>query len=233
MGLRVISLFSGAGGLDIGFERAGFEIAVAVEADEACCQTLAANRPNLTIINSKIQDVRSEDILEAAGLSVGEAALVIGGPPCQSFSLAGRREGLRDERGRLIFEFARVVRDTLPKAFVLENVKGMTNWNRGQAIRELISLLEEPIQGDGATCQYHVTEPQVLDAAYYGVPQHRERLFLVGNRLGKRFSYPEPTTPEPPTVRDAIGGLPKADAPSDVAYRVAGTIAKRRETHGF
>ena len=90
---KVISLFSGAGGLDIGFEKAGFNISVAVEIDSACCETLRANRPTLPIRNKSVTDVTGEEILNAANLSVGEAALVIGGPPCKSFSLAGRRKG--------------------------------------------------------------------------------------------------------------------------------------------
>lgn len=229
----VISLFSGAGGLDLGFEEVGFSISVAVESDPACCETLSANRPKLPIINKPIQNVTSEEILAKSNLKVLEADLVIGGPPCQSFSLAGQRKGLLDERGQLIFEFARIVKETLPKAFVLENVKGLTNWNKGAALTELIEYLEEPITWQGVEYRYTIAPPQVLDAAEYGVPQHRERLFIVGNRIGKSFSYPEPTTPEPLTVDDAIGGLPPADPPSKVAKRVAGTIAGRRKKHGF
>lgn len=231
--LKTISLFSGAGGMDIGFYKAGFDICVAVEADPACCETLAANNPNLLIINDKIQNVSTDQLLEKAGLKPLEAALVIGGPPCQSFSLAGRREGTADERGQMIFEFARIVREALPIAFVLENVKGLVNWNKGQAIQELIRLLEEPIAFDEQTYQYRIATPQVLDAADYGVPQHRERLFLVGNRINRDFKYPNPTVITPKTVNDAIGDLPPAKEPSGVAKRVAGTIAKRKENHGF
>lgn len=93
-GLKIISLFSGAGGLDIGFDRAGFKTAVAVELDPSCCDTLKTNMPDLPIINRSITDVSAEEILKIGGLEVGEAALVIGGPPCQSFSLAGMRKGL-------------------------------------------------------------------------------------------------------------------------------------------
>lgn len=229
----VISLFSGAGGLDLGFEEAGFSISVAVESDPACCETLSANRPDLAVINKPIQDVSSEEILDKGDLKVLEADLVIGGPPCQPFSLAGKRKGLLDERGQLVFEFARVVKETLPKAFVLENVKGLTNWNKGEALTELIAFLEEPVVWNGNEYRYTIAPPQVLDAAKYGVPQHRERLFIVGNRIGKSFSYPEPTTPDPLTVNDAIGDLPPADPPSKVAKRVAKTIAGRRQRHGF
>lgn len=148
-GLPVISLFSGAGGLDIGFRKAGFRIAVAVERDSACCETLRANVPDLPVLRKDIREVCGAEILAVAGLEVGEAALVIGGPPCQSFSMAGMRRGLDDERGRLLFEFVRIVRETLPKGFVLENVKGLTNWDGGRALALLVSELERPVDYDG------------------------------------------------------------------------------------
>jgi len=110
--LKVISLFSGAGGMDIGFEDAGFKIKVAVESDPACCQTLKVNLPKLKIIQDLIENVPSTEILRKAGLKPLETALVIGGPPCQPFSLAGKRGGLNDAKGHLFKEFARVVRDT-------------------------------------------------------------------------------------------------------------------------
>lgn len=143
---KIISLFSGAGGLDIGFERAGFQTAVAVEIDPACCDTLRTNRPQWTVINKSITEVSGQEILTAGNLKVGEAALVIGGPPCQSFSLAGMRKGLEDDRGKLLFEFVRIVRETLPKGFVLENVKGLTNWDKGKAMTLLLEELSKPIE---------------------------------------------------------------------------------------
>ena len=230
---KVISLFSGAGGLDIGFESAGFEVAVAVEIDTACCETLAFNKPNMPIINKSVVEVTGEGILKIAKLKVGEAALVIGGPPCQSFSLAGMRKGLDDDRGKLLFEYVRIVRETLPKGFVLENVKGLTNWDNGRAMRLLIDELSKPIEYNGEIYTYSVTTPQVLNASDYGVPQNRERLILVGNRIGKEFVYPLPSTEPKKTVWDAIGSLPTPEPPSEVAMRVSGTIKNRVEKHGF
>lgn len=230
---KVISLFSGAGGLDIGFELAGFETAVAVELDPACCDTLRTNRPTVPIINKDVSQVTGEEILSAARLSVGEPALVIGGPPCQSFSLAGLRRGLEDDRGKLLFEYVRIVREILPKGFVLENVKGLTNWDDGRALRMLVEELSRPIERDGVVFQYSVFEPKVLNAVDFGVPQFRERLILVGNRIGKDFHYPKADAKPHRTVRDAIGGLPKPDAPSDTALRVSKTIKARREKHGY
>lgn len=232
--LKVISLFSGAGGLDLGFEQAGFKIAVAVEADSSCCDTLRTNRPNLAVINERIENVSTEKILKTANLEPLEAALVIGGPPCQSFSLAGLRKGLDDDRGKLLFEFVRVVRETLPVGFVLENVKGLANWDSGRAVRLLIEELSKPIVHDGKEYRYSVAEPKVLNAVDYGAPQFRERIIIVGNRVGKDFSYPTEThRSNPVTVWDAIGDLPEADEPSDTALRVADTIKGRREKHGF
>lgn len=217
--------------MDIGFESAGFQIAVAVELDESCCDTIRANRPTIPIINKNIVDVSGDEILRIAGLSKGEASLVIGGPPCQSWSLAGLRKGLEDDRGKLLFEFVRIVRETLPSGFVLENVKGLTNWDNGKALAMLIDELSAPIEWEGKEYVYHVAPPKVLNALDYGVPQVRERLILVGNRIGKDYVYPKPLA-EKKTVWDAIGSLPKPEQPSEVAIRVSGTIKERREKYG-
>jgi len=233
--LKVISLFSGAGGLDIGFENAGFSISVAVEADSSCCDTLRTNRPKLPIINERIEDVPSERILLTGGLNPLEAALVIGGPPCQSFSLAGLRKGLDDERGELLFEYVRVVRDTLPVGFVFENVKGLANWDDGKALKLLIEELSKPIDYQGVRYVYTIAEPQILNAVDYGVPQYRERIIIVGNREAKPFAYPTATNENGSyaTVWDAIGKLPPPQKPSQAAMRVASSIKGRRERHGY
>lgn len=225
MGKKVISLFSGAGGMDIGFSSAGFEIAVACEADHSCCQTMMRNNPSLKVIEGDIRDVPTSEILQVAGLAPMEAALVIGGPPCQPFSLAGDRKGLEDPRGELLHEFIRVVREALPVAFVMENVKGMANWSGGKALAMVMDELSKPIEFEGISYRYEVVH-QVLNAADYGVPQKRERLFVVGNRKFKDFVFPAPMARQV-TVREAICGLPPADEPSEVASRVAGTIDER------
>lgn len=231
---KVISLFSGAGGLDIGFEQAGFEVVVAVEADSACCDTLRCNKPNLPIINKRIEDVSAQEILETANLKPLEPALVIGGPPCQSFSLAGLRKGLEDDRGKLLFEFVRVVRETLPVGFVFENVKGLANWDKGRALNLLLEELSKPIEYEGRTYQYTIAAPQVLNAYDYGAPQKRERLIVVGNRKRLPFIYPVSVAEsEHKTVWDAIGNLPNPEQPSETAMRVSDTIKGRRKKHGF
>lgn len=190
--MKVISLFSGAGGLDIGFQNAGFETVVMVERDSACCKTLRANMPNVPVIEGDINAVSTAEILKVARLKPLEAALVIGGPPCQSFSLAGKRMGLNDPRGKLVLEFIRVVREALPVGFVMENVKGLVNWEHGRALDAIIEEATTPILYKGETYRYEV-KFQVLNAASYGVPQFRERIFIVGNRIHVPFEFPSPT----------------------------------------
>ena len=245
---KIISLFSGAGGMDIGFRDAGFDISVAVEMDPSCCQTLKANCPNLKVIEGDLTQISTHEILNHAKLKPLEPALVIGGPPCQSFSLAGKRMGMNDKRGQLILEFVRVVKDSLPIAFVMENVKGMANWSKGKAIDAIKKEFEEPISHNNQKYQYSVKH-QVINGAMYGLSQQRERLFIVGNRLNKDFSFPKATHGnknetnqinifkdkiEPyNTVWDSIGDLPPADPPSETAARVSQTIKGRIEKHGY
>lgn len=240
--MKIISLFSGAGGMDVGFEGAGFKITVAVESDSSCCDTLRKNMPETVVIQDLIENVSSQTILKSGKLKPLEAALVIGGPPCQPFSLAGKREGLNDKKGNLFKEFARVVRETLPTAFVLENVKGLLNWGNGAARDALLEEFTKPIKFKGTTYQYHI-DYKLLNAVDYGVPQYRERVFFVGNRQGKMFQFPEPSHGEKTllslhlipyqTVWNVIGNLPPADEPSETAKMVAGTIANRIINHGY
>lgn len=236
--LRLISLFSGAGGLDIGFHKAGFETAVLVEKDAACCRTLRANLPDTPIVEGDINEISTAQILEAARLRPLEAALVIGGPPCQSFSLAGKRMGLNDPRGKLVLEFIRVVREALPVGFVMENVKGLVNWEGGKALGAIVNEATQPVVYEGKTYQYQV-KCQVLNAADYGVPQFRERIFIVGNRIQRDFAFPKKTHGTGDgmrpyaTVRNAICSLPPADEPSEAAKRVSRSIKGRIEKHGY
>ncbi len=231
---KIISLFSGAGGLDIGFEQAGFETVVAVELDESCCDTLRTNRPNICVVNKNVIDVTGKELLDLVHLNVGEPALVIGGPPCQSFSLAGLRKGLEDDRGKLLFEFVRIVRETLPLGFVLENVRGLVSWDHGKALNMLIDEFKKPIEYNGEIYTYSVSKPQILNSVDYGAPQYRERLIVVGNRMGKPFYYPAPNIMcHPATVWDAIGNLPEPDSPSEVAMRISETIKDRRDKYGY
>ncbi|MDA8233457.1 MAG: DNA (cytosine-5-)-methyltransferase [Clostridia bacterium] len=215
-----------------------------MESDPACCSTLRKNEPELKIIEDRIENVSSEIILQTANLKPLEAALVIGGPPCQPFSLAGNRKGLEDPRGYLIKEFIRVVRETLPVGFVFENVRGLLNWDKGKAIDLIIEELSKPIAHDGLIYKYTLAKPTVLNAVDFGVPQNRERVFIVGNRLGKSFTFPNPThfsieqvnlfgIQPYKTVWDAIKDLPVPEEPSEVARRVSKKIKQRIVNHGY
>lgn len=234
--------------MDIGFHAAGFRTAVAVEQDPSCCNTLRLNMPNTPVIEGDITSITTRTILEAAKVKPLEIDLVIGGPPCQSFSLAGKRMGMDDPRGMLVLEFLRVVREALPKCFVMENVKGMINWSKGKALEAIMAEASQPIKYDGMEYEYSVSY-HVLNAADFGAPQFRERVFVVGNRLGKVFHFPEPTHGSSEqvrqtdlfgkqrkpykTVQDAIGCLPAANPPSATALRVSQTIKDRIKNHGY
>jgi len=199
--LPVVSLFSGAGGLDLAVERADAEplvaedtgsgitrVHVATDYNSPALETLSANFPGTSSINGDIRTLPSEQLLEIAGLRRGEPVLVIGGPPCTPFSKSGfwleqKRES-RDPNASLLDEYVRVVRETRPEAFILENVQGLTyKTHRVQFERLLRSLTEL-----GYNPQW-----KVLLAADYGVPQLRRRVFVVGRRDGKKFEFPEPT----------------------------------------
>jgi DNA (cytosine-5)-methyltransferase 1 len=198
MGLRerltAISLYTGAGGLDLGFEAAGFETRAAVEIDRDCVTTLRSNRP-WPVIDSSIHEVASSELLHTAGLESGEADVLIGGPPCQPFSKAGywasgdaRR--LDDPRADTVAAFLRVLRDTRPRAFLMENVAGLAFKGKDEGLRLIQSTLESINQSVGTNYKASLL---VLNAAEHGIPQTRERAFLIGARDGAPFGSVAPT----------------------------------------
>ncbi|MBA2377891.1 MAG: DNA (cytosine-5-)-methyltransferase [Actinomycetota bacterium] len=181
-----LSLFSGAGGLDIGFHRAGFEISACVENESAFCETLRMNRgghieKDCRVLNRDITSLAPEEI------GVEGVDFIIGGPPCQSFSAIGRRaggiDGTNNERGNLFEHYCRLVRHFQPRGFLFENVRGILDSNRGEDWRRVVAAFSNL----GYELSY-----RVLDSADYGVPQHRERLFLIGFRDGE-VKFPRPT----------------------------------------
>jgi DNA (cytosine-5)-methyltransferase 1 len=184
-----ISLFSGVGGLDLGATAAGFDIRAAVEFEADAAASLRANHPALMVLEKSVVDLTSEEIREAAGVKPGELALIIGGPPCTPFSKSGywleyKRRGL-DPKASLVDEFARVVTDLKPAAVLMENVHGLAydNHNRG-AFGSLLGRLQ--------AAGYRISW-QVLNAADYGVPQLRKRLFVIGTLAGDEPDFPLPT----------------------------------------
>lgn len=198
-----IDLFAGAGGLSLGFEQAGFDIAAAVEIDPVHCATHEYNFPNTAIICASITDVTGDEIRRRAGLQGSDIDVVFGGPPCQGFSMIGKRT-LDDPRNSLVFHFVRIIRELKPKYCVFENVKGLTLGLHSKFLNELIEELQK--------ADYKVHLPyRVLNAAEFGVPQDRRRLFLLAARTDMRLpNYPEANHAKT-TVWEAIGDLPDAD----------------------
>lgn len=197
-----IDLFAGAGGLSLGFEQAGFDVAAAVEIDPIHCAVHEYNFPNSAVICASVVDLTGDEIRRRAKLGDKEIDCVFGGAPCQGFSMIGKRV-LDDPRNQLVFHYVRLVRELRPKYCVFENVKGLTVGKHKQFLAELIDALEQ----NG----YEVLLPyKVLNAADYGVPQDRRRLFLIGALKGE----PMPVYPDPigkVSVLEAIGDLPDAD----------------------
>ncbi|MCF6282922.1 MAG: DNA cytosine methyltransferase [Candidatus Polarisedimenticolaceae bacterium] len=211
--LPVISLFSGAMGLDIGLEQAGFEVCVAVECDKDAANTIRLNKPNLPVINKRIEDITTEEILSSAGLKVGEACLVVGGPSCQAYSTAGSRHSFADtdKRGTLFRHFLRVVREAKPSFFVMENVKGILSAaikhrplkERGptypplrweEQLGSAFTVIAQELSALGGNITF-----DLLNSADYGVPQKRERVIFIGSLAGSKVMMPKPTHSKDPT----------------------------------
>lgn len=209
-----IDLFSGAGGLSLGFEQAGFDIVAAVEIDPVHAAIHKYNFPKCAVIPTSVADLSAQEIRQRAGIGNRPIEVVFGGPPCQGFSLMGQR-ALDDPRNTLVNEFARLVSELNANYFVFENVKGLTVGKHRGFLDELIDLFS----GLG----YKIRLPwRVLNASSYGVPQDRERLILIGTREGHDLpDYPAPTSRHPseldlglppcPTCKEALGDLPDAD----------------------
>lgn len=215
-----ISLFTGAGGMDVGFAMAGIESRVMVEIAEDCCKTLRANflwselqkrnNPDGTpmwktkeemiasncikwyhdnepvILQRDITKLSTEEILEAGNLKVGETFVVSGGPPCQGFSTAKGKRCIDDPRNSLYKEFVRVVKETLPLFFIFENVPGLVSIGNGEVIKQITE--------DFANCGYNIAW-EILNAADFGVPQHRRRVIMIGRRIDLLYS-PEEGNPQ-------------------------------------
>lgn len=191
---KVISLYSGAGGLDYGFEAAGFDTAVAVEMNRDSCATLRTNR-TWPVIERDILKVPSGEIMEVAGVKQGETAVLIGGPPCQPFSKAGywaKGDSLRldDPRAATLGAYLRVLQDTTPAAFLLENVEGLAYRGKDEGLKLLLDAIAVI---NKKTRSNYKPRFQVLNAADYGVPQIRKRVLMIAARDGTEFQFPSPT----------------------------------------
>lgn len=197
----VIELFAGCGGMALGFEQAGFEHALLNDNDKHACETLLLNRPDWPVLQ---HDIRTVDFTPFHN----KVDVVAGGFPCQAFSSIGKKGGFDDERGALFFEYARAIRESKPKFFIAENVKGLLYHNNGQTLKTILETLNE--------AGYRVLEPQLLNAAHYRVPQLRERVFIVGVKhdVDAAFEFPLPDN-KMYTLRDTLkaGDLYPVDVP--------------------
>jgi len=192
---KLISLYSGAGGLDYGFEAAGFQTGACVEFDHDCCETLRANRGRWGVIERSIFDVPTAEILETASARAGEVDLLIGGPPCQPFSKAGYWASgdsarLEDPRANTLSAYLRVLEETRPRAFLLENVEGLAYSGKDEGLRHLLDGIGRINKRTKSNYQPVV---KVLNAANFGVPQLRERVFVIASREGESFQFPAAT----------------------------------------
>jgi DNA (cytosine-5)-methyltransferase 1 len=212
-----IDLFSGVGGLSLGFEQAGFDMVAAVEYDPVHAAAHKFNFPNCAVLPRSVLGLSGAEIREAAGIGARRIDVVFGGPPCQGFSMIGQRV-LDDPRNALVQEFVRIVRELDANYFVFENVKGLTVGDQRQFLDELIGAFRD--------IGYNVRLPwKVLNTALFGVPQDRERLILFGARRGLALpDYPTPSTlcaggdlalaglARGPNCEDALGDIPDAEA---------------------
>lgn len=194
--MKLISLFSGCGGLDLGFERAGFDVVVANEYDPTIWETFKINHPHTKLIEGDIRKIKDS-------LFPDNIDGIIGGPPCQSWSEAGAQRGIDDLRGQLFYEYIRILKSKCPKFFLAENVSGMLMERHSQAVNNIISLFKD--------CGYNVSVT-LVNAKDYGVPQERKRVFFIGfrNDLKIYFKFPQGSTKENNkkiTLRDTIWDL--------------------------
>ena len=201
--MKLISLFSGCGGLDLGFEKAGFEIPVANEFDKTIWATFEANHPKTKLIKGDIRNIKEEDFPD-------EVDGIIGGPPCQSWSEAGALRGINDDRGKLFYDYIRILKDKQPKFFLAENVSGMLANRHSDAVKNIVATFEE--------CGYDVSITMV-NAKDYGVAQERKRVFYIGFRkdLGVSFDFPKGSTEDDEkkiTLRDVIWDLQETAVPA-------------------
>jgi len=198
--MKLISLFSGAGGLDKGFHNAGFRTVIANEYDKKICPTFRANFPDTTLLEKDIRDIPSD-------IFPKNPAGIIGGPPCQSWSEAGSLKGIDDARGQLFYEYIRILRDTQPLFFVAENVSGMLAKRHSEAVVGFLKLFDE--------AGYDVNL-KMLNANDFDVPEDRDRVFYIGFRKDLciyDYEYPTPQKHKP-TLREAIWDLQETAIPA-------------------
>ena len=200
--MNVVSFFAGAGGLDLGFEKAGFDVVWANEYDKDIWETYARNHKKTVLDKRSIADIPSSEVPDCDG--------IIGGPPCQSWSEAGAKRGIADKRGQLFYEFIRILADKKPAFFLAENVSGMLL----PAHRQALANIKEMFTEVGYRLSF-----KLLNVSDFGIPQDRKRVFFVGYRedLGMEFEFPAPTTPNSPREIGVGVSTPREAKPDQVS----------------
>ncbi len=225
--LKAISLFSGAGGMDVGVIQAGFDVLACIEIDKNCCDTLRANieksSRNTIVYNADIRDFPPETLLSDLSIERGEIDLLFGGPPCQAFSQIGKQLALADERGPLIYQMLRFARILKPKAIMMEEVKGLLSAKdfSGKPGGVFESFLKE-MEDLG-----YVPKWRVMLAADFGVAQMRERVFIVATRKPNGFQFPAPTN-DSPENSNGLFGLPSYVTVGEVISDLKSPIIKEK-----
>ncbi len=198
--MKIVSFFAGAGGLDLGFQQAGFNVVWANEYDKEIWETYEKNHPQTILDKRSIMDIPADDVPECDG--------IIGGPPCQSWSAAGAARGIKDQRGQLFYDFIRILEAKQPKFFLAENVSGMLISKHSEALDGIKELFKNAGMG------YELSF-QMLNAADYEVPQDRKRVFFIGIRKDLDFKYQFPTEIFPKiTLESAISDLTESALPA-------------------
>jgi DNA (cytosine-5)-methyltransferase 1 len=202
-----VDLFSGAGGLTEGLKNAGFLVFSAVEKDSVAAETYAGNHPEVNLIKKDIRKLDTASILKGTGVNRRAVDLLAGGPPCQGFSVSNMKtRNMENPNNQLIYEFLRIVEEMNPKWVILENVAGLKLFDKGRVVNELIEYFNN---------LGYKMETAVLNAANFGVPQNRERIFFIGTRTKSKMNFIEKlrnnTVENPLTVKEAINDLPKLE----------------------
>lgn len=198
--INYIDLFSGAGGMSLGFDQAGFNNIFSVDIEPKFCVTYKTNFPKHNLIQKDISKLSNLEIKSIIANQIID--VIIGGPPCQGFSMAGNigRKFIDDPRNQLFKEFARIVEIVQPKYFVMENVARLFTHNKGETKKEILELFKK--------MKYNV-DCKVVNTADFGIPQVRNRVLFIGNRISNNILFPTKTIDKPTSIKEAIDKLPK------------------------
>lgn len=216
-----VDLFCGAGGLSAGLEMAGFDVLAGNDLFEAAGKTFEATHPHAKFFGKPIQELDPSELLETIGMKRGELTVLIGGPPCQAYSVYNHQRGMHDDRSQLFRQYLRIVEGLNPEWIVMENVAGIFSIAGGEAVH----AIETALRALGYNVEY-----QIMRAEQYGVPQERRRVVFIGNRIGAPIRHPSPThgpsLKSLVTIKDAIGDLPSLENGEDGGVQSYASLAQ-------